>query len=55
MTVKFGLSLSYGIVSKVGGTIDCHSAPGEGTEFIVRFPCVMDTPASGSLAELTSS
>ena len=33
-----GLSLSYGIISKVGGTIECSSAAGEGSQFTVRFP-----------------
>ena len=36
-----GLSLSYGIISKLGGSIRCHSTPGEGTEFVVTFPRVM--------------
>jgi signal transduction histidine kinase len=39
-----GLSLSYGLISKLGGAIECHSTPGEGTEFIVRFPCVAEAP-----------
>lgn len=33
-----GLSISYGIIHRLGGTIECHSSPGEGTEFIVSFP-----------------
>jgi two-component system NtrC family sensor kinase len=33
-----GLSVSYGIVTRLGGTIDCHSQEGVGTEFIVRLP-----------------
>jgi two-component system NtrC family sensor kinase len=33
-----GLSLSYGIVQAHRGTIDVQSAPGTGTEFIVRIP-----------------
>jgi two-component system NtrC family sensor kinase len=33
-----GLSLSYGIISQLGGTIECRSQPGQGAEFIVRFP-----------------
>jgi signal transduction histidine kinase len=32
-----GLSLSYGIVSRLGGTIECQSTAGEGAEFIVKF------------------
>ena len=34
-----GLSLSYGIIAKVGGKIECQSAVGAGTEFIITFPC----------------
>ena len=33
-----GLSLSYGIISKLGGSIQCRSVGGEGTEFVARFP-----------------
>jgi len=33
-----GLSLSYGLIHKLGGSIECHSEPGEGTEFVVSFP-----------------
>jgi signal transduction histidine kinase len=33
-----GLSLSFGIISQLGGTIECHSAIGVGSEFIVSFP-----------------
>ena len=40
-----GLSLSYGLITKLGGTIECHSALGKGTEFVVRFPCVAEAPA----------
>jgi signal transduction histidine kinase len=40
-----GLSLSYGLISKLGGTIECHSEPGKGAEFVVRFPCVAEAPA----------
>lgn len=34
-----GLSVSYGIVRKLGGALVCRSTPGEGAEFIVKFPC----------------
>jgi signal transduction histidine kinase len=34
-----GLSVSYGIVRAMGGSIDVESAPGEGATFIVRLPC----------------
>ena len=34
-----GLSISYQIVvEKHGGKLDCISAPGEGTEFIIEIP-----------------
>jgi signal transduction histidine kinase len=33
-----GLSLSYGIVKQLGGSIDCQSTPGQGSEFVVEFP-----------------
>jgi signal transduction histidine kinase len=34
-----GLSVSYGIVQAMGGSIDVESTPGEGATFIVRLPC----------------
>jgi signal transduction histidine kinase len=40
-----GLSLSYGLISKLGGTIECHSEVGVGTEFVVRFPSIGEAPA----------
>lgn len=33
-----GLTISYGIVKKAGGTIDCHSDEGIGTSFVVCLP-----------------
>jgi signal transduction histidine kinase len=34
-----GLSISYQIVTeKHGGKLDCYSAPGEGTEFVIEIP-----------------
>jgi len=33
-----GLSVSYGIVTDLGGTIDVASEPGRGTRFVVRVP-----------------
>jgi signal transduction histidine kinase len=35
-----GLSVSYGIISRLNGSIECNSTPGQGTEFKVRFPRV---------------
>jgi signal transduction histidine kinase len=37
-----GLSLSYGIISRLGGTIECRSVPGEGAEFIVKLPRTLE-------------
>jgi signal transduction histidine kinase len=39
-----GLSISYGVISRLGGTIECNSKPGEGTEFVIRFPCIAEAP-----------
>jgi len=39
-----GLSLSYGLIAGLGGTIECTSARGQGTEMTVRFPCVAEAP-----------
>jgi PAS domain S-box-containing protein len=33
-----GLSITYGIVREHDGTIDCESAPGQGTRFVLAFP-----------------
>ena len=44
MGTGLGLSLSYGLITKLGGTIECRSTLGEGTEFVVRFPCVAEAP-----------
>jgi signal transduction histidine kinase len=38
-----GLSVSYGIVKKLGGAIECRSIEGEGAEFIVTFPRVSES------------
>ena len=35
-----GLSVVYNIVKSLGGSIDCDSAPGEGTTFIIELPVV---------------
>ncbi|GAB4201285.1 MAG: hypothetical protein Fur006_53520 [Coleofasciculaceae cyanobacterium] len=38
-----GLSISYQIVvEKHGGELQCHSAPGQGTEFVIRIPVVKE-------------
>ncbi|MEO5348205.1 MAG: ATP-binding protein [Magnetococcus sp. YQC-3] len=33
-----GLSIVFGIIHDHGGTIDCHSVVGEGTQFIIQLP-----------------
>ena len=33
-----GLSIAYGIVHEHRGAIDCQSASGQGTRFILEFP-----------------
>ena len=33
-----GLSVAYGIVTRHRGSIEVHSTPGRGTEFLMRFP-----------------
>lgn len=48
-----GLSLSYGIISQLGGGIECESQPGLGTEFIVRVPCRAESATA--LASLQQS
>ena len=35
-----GLSVSHDIITRLGGTIRCHSAPNVGTEMLVRLPSV---------------
>ena len=35
-----GLSIIYGIVREHGGSIDCESAPGQGTRFVLSLPAV---------------
>ena len=50
-----GLSLSFGLISKLGGTIECQSTVGEGTEFIVTFPCIAEAPSENEDDELEPS
>jgi two-component system NtrC family sensor kinase len=46
-----GLSLSYGIVTRLGGTIECNSQAGAGSEFIVSFPGDAGPPVEGQYKE----
>jgi histidine kinase len=41
-----GLAITYGIVRDYGGTITIDSRPGEGTTFVLSFPCAEASPAS---------
>jgi signal transduction histidine kinase len=50
-----GLSLSYGIIARLGGEIECHSQLGAGSEFIVSFPDVAEPPASDAKSEVSSA
>lgn len=50
-----GLSLSFGLMKKMGGSIQFTSAPGEGTEFTVRFPRVVRSEETAAEAELTAA
>jgi two-component system NtrC family sensor kinase len=40
-----GLAISYGIVQAHHGSMEFSSKPGEGTEFILKIPAWMETPA----------
>jgi signal transduction histidine kinase len=46
-----GLSLSYGIITQLGGSILCNSQPGCGSEFVVRIPVVAPTLGSDRTAD----
>jgi signal transduction histidine kinase len=48
-----GLSLSYGIMAKLGGTIECRSELGSGSEFIVSFPVVAEPLPVGNKPDIT--
>lgn len=44
-----GLAVVHGIVSGHGGRIECHSKVGEGTEFVVTLPAMIDDKAPGQI------
>jgi two-component system NtrC family sensor kinase len=48
-----GLSLSYGIISRLGGTIECRSEVGVGTEFVISFPGEREPPGGVEKKELS--
>lgn len=50
-----GLSLSFGLIAKLGGAIECKSAVGQGAEFVIRFPCVAEAPNDLEAPEATES
>ena len=41
-----GLSITYGIVREHQGSIDCESAVGQGTRFVLEFPPVSHEPSA---------
>ena len=48
-----GLSTSYGIITRLGGRIECHSLEGIGTEFVVFIPVNPDAAAMEAAASRT--
>jgi histidine kinase len=44
-----GLAITYGIVRDYGGTITIDSRPGEGTTFLLSFPCAEGSPTSDTV------
>ena len=44
-----GLSISYGLVANLGGSIECHSEPREGTEFVVTLSAHPGQPSASPL------
>ena len=34
-----GLTICRGVIEKCGGSIECESAEGAGTEFVIKLPC----------------
>src|SRR6188768_1345130 len=50
-----GLATAYRIVAELGGTVQCHSAPGEGTRFDLRLPRTRTVVESASTATATET
>ncbi|MEW4531023.1 ATP-binding protein [Maioricimonas sp. JC845] len=50
-----GLSIGYGIVERLGGTIECDSVEGEGTEFRITLPLKWERPAAAGRANLVDT
>jgi signal transduction histidine kinase len=48
-----GLSISYSIINQLGGSIDCRSEVGKGTEFIIRLPCNAEAVEAAASSALT--
>jgi signal transduction histidine kinase len=45
-----GLSITYGIVREHGGTLNCDSAVGQGTRFVLALPLVSAEPPQSAVA-----
>ncbi len=50
-----GLSLSYGLIHKLGGSIGCRSQVGQGSEFVVEFPRIMRMEADEEESKLQTN
>lgn len=51
MGTGLGLAIVHNLVSLMGGTIECVSAPGEGTEFTIRMDVEVIDDAKGSASK----
>jgi signal transduction histidine kinase len=48
-----GLSISHGIISRHGGTIEVNSSPGKGSVFKISLPASPDTDEDSNFEEDT--